>query len=234
MDTTDADGRITLGDLFDGVSGPGRQCGRRRPHGSRPPCSTPARCRSRPAAPASTGPTATASAASSSAKASTTAASRPALRAPASQVGAKAPTWKFLPTPAASAAGEIVQPQDLVWVKMAGAPIDAPRDADAIIGLAAKRPLREGAAVQTRDVSAAQVIKTGDLVTITYDDGRNFSFASRESHGRRRHGRSSSPSRTRSPRKSSRRSPPALGPPPSVRRPRALQARSQPVRFAAR
>ena len=54
---------------------------------------------------------------------------------------------------------------------MAGAPMDAPRDADAVIGLAAKRPLREGAAVQSRDVAAAQVIKTGDLVTITYEDG---------------------------------------------------------------
>jgi flagella basal body P-ring formation protein FlgA len=68
-------------------------------------------------------------------------------------------------------AGEIVQPQDLVWVKMAGAPMDAPRDADAIIGLAAKRPLREGAAVQSRDVGAAQVIKSGDMITVTYEDG---------------------------------------------------------------
>jgi flagella basal body P-ring formation protein FlgA len=56
-------------------------------------------------------------------------------------------------------------------VKMAGAPNDAPRDADAIIGLAAKRPLREGAAAQTRDVGAAQVIKSGDLITVTYEDG---------------------------------------------------------------
>jgi flagella basal body P-ring formation protein FlgA len=37
--------------------------------------------------------------------------------------------------------------------------------------MAAKRPLREGAAVQTRDVGAAQVVKSGDLITVTYDDG---------------------------------------------------------------
>lgn len=69
------------------------------------------------------------------------------------------------------AAGEIVQPQDLIYVKMAGAPADAPRDSDAVIGLAAKRPLREGSAVSLRDVAAAQVIKSGDLISITYDDG---------------------------------------------------------------
>jgi flagella basal body P-ring formation protein FlgA len=68
-------------------------------------------------------------------------------------------------------AGEIVQPQDLTWAKMAGAPADAPADADAVIGLAAKRPLRAGAAVSQRDVSAPQVIKAGDVVTVTWSDG---------------------------------------------------------------
>ena len=68
-------------------------------------------------------------------------------------------------------AGEIVQPQDLVWGQAAAAPSDAPNDAEAIIGLAARRPLRAGAAVSARDVSAPQVIKSGDLITITYEDG---------------------------------------------------------------
>lgn len=68
-------------------------------------------------------------------------------------------------------AGEVVQPQDLVWGKAAAAPSDAPSDAEAIIGLAAKRPLRAGAAVSARDVSAPQVIKSGDLITVTYEDG---------------------------------------------------------------
>jgi flagella basal body P-ring formation protein FlgA len=68
-------------------------------------------------------------------------------------------------------AGEIVQPQDLVWGKAAAAPSDAPNDAEAIIGLAAKRPLRAGSAVSARDVSAPQVIKSGDLITVTYEDG---------------------------------------------------------------
>lgn len=68
-------------------------------------------------------------------------------------------------------AGEIVQPQDLVWIKAAAAPSDGPRDADAIIGQAARRPLREGSAVSLRDVSAPQVIKSGELVTVTWSDG---------------------------------------------------------------
>ena len=68
-------------------------------------------------------------------------------------------------------AGEIVQAQDLVWAKAAAAPNDAPGDAEAIIGLAARRPLRAGAAVSARDVSAPQVIKAGELVTVAYEDG---------------------------------------------------------------
>jgi len=67
------------------------------------------------------------------------------------------------------AAGEIVQPTDLAWIKAAAAPVDAPSDADQVIGQAAKRPLRAGAAVLSRDVGAAQVIKSGDIVTVSYE-----------------------------------------------------------------
>jgi len=67
-------------------------------------------------------------------------------------------------------AGEIVQPQDLVWGKAAAAPADAPNDAETIIGLAAKRPLRAGAVVSARDVSAPQVIKAGELITVLYEN----------------------------------------------------------------
>jgi flagella basal body P-ring formation protein FlgA len=68
------------------------------------------------------------------------------------------------------AAGEIVQPEDLVWVKVAAGPADAPNDADALIGMTAKRPLRQGAAASLRDVSTPQVIKAGDIVAVTYED----------------------------------------------------------------
>jgi flagella basal body P-ring formation protein FlgA len=66
-------------------------------------------------------------------------------------------------------AGEIVQPADLTWIKVAAAPADSPSDAEAVIGQAAKRPLRAGAVVMTRDVGSAIVIKQGDVVTVTFE-----------------------------------------------------------------
>jgi len=68
-------------------------------------------------------------------------------------------------------AGDVVQPEDMTWTKVAGAPADAPRDADAVIGMAARRPLREGAVVGLRDVVAQQVIKAGDTVQVIWSDG---------------------------------------------------------------
>jgi flagella basal body P-ring formation protein FlgA len=66
--------------------------------------------------------------------------------------------------------GEIVQPQDLIWAK-AAAPAGAPHDVDSLIGMAARRPLRQGDPVLGRDVSPPIVIKAGDEVQVTYADG---------------------------------------------------------------
>lgn len=67
-------------------------------------------------------------------------------------------------------AGEIVRAQDLVWAAPdLGVPLDAPHDADEVIGMAARRPLREGAAVSLHDVSAPVVIKRGDMVQVSYE-----------------------------------------------------------------
>ena len=75
------------------------------------------------------------------------------------------------------AAGEILQPTDLVWTKAAAAPNDAPSDAEAVLGQAAKRPLRAGAVVQARDTGSAMVIKAGDIVTVSCDaDGVSVSL----------------------------------------------------------
>jgi len=67
------------------------------------------------------------------------------------------------------AAGELVAPEDLVWGKAALAPSDSPRDPDVMIGLAARRPLRAGAAALAHDVSAPQVIKSGEVITVSYE-----------------------------------------------------------------
>ena len=74
-------------------------------------------------------------------------------------------------------AGESVGPADLVWAKVAAEPADAPHDAEAIMGLVARRPLRAGSVVSLRDVTAPMVIKAGDLVTLTYEnDGITLSL----------------------------------------------------------
>jgi flagella basal body P-ring formation protein FlgA len=65
-------------------------------------------------------------------------------------------------------AGDIVQAQDLIWSREAVAGGDAPRDPDAIIGMAVRRPLREGDAVSLRDVSAPVVIKKEDVISVVY------------------------------------------------------------------
>jgi flagella basal body P-ring formation protein FlgA len=67
-------------------------------------------------------------------------------------------------------AGEVVQPQDVVWAKAAAVPPDAASDADQLIGMTAKRPLRAGAAASPRDVGSTQVIKQNDIITVTYED----------------------------------------------------------------
>lgn len=68
-------------------------------------------------------------------------------------------------------AGEVVRAEDLVWTRVVATPADALRDADAAIGMIARRPLREGALVSARDVGAPVVIQPGDLVTVTYQNG---------------------------------------------------------------
>lgn len=71
-------------------------------------------------------------------------------------------------------AGEVVQPADLAFGKVAtfAVPADAPRDADSVIGKVARRPLRSGSAVAAHDLSAAILVKRDDVVEVRYrDDG---------------------------------------------------------------
>ncbi|RAK63690.1 flagellar basal body P-ring formation chaperone FlgA [Phenylobacterium kunshanense] len=67
-------------------------------------------------------------------------------------------------------AGEMIQPQDVIWAKAALAPADAPTDPDLLVGMAARRALRAGAPVTGRDVAAPEVVKANEIVTITYDN----------------------------------------------------------------
>jgi flagella basal body P-ring formation protein FlgA len=67
------------------------------------------------------------------------------------------------------AAGEIVGAADLVWSSDAIAPADAPGDPDSVIGMAARRPLRAGAAVQARDLSAPLVVKRDEMISVAFE-----------------------------------------------------------------
>lgn len=69
------------------------------------------------------------------------------------------------------AAGEIIAPEDLAWTTLPATPAGAPRDAEALIGKVAKRPLRLGSAAFGRDVGAPQVIKKDDMVAVSFNSG---------------------------------------------------------------
>ena len=71
------------------------------------------------------------------------------------------------------AAGEVVHPEDVVWsqVQAHQAPAGGPQDAEAVIGLSARRALRAGAPVQSRDLTAPQVIARGDMVQVAFVSG---------------------------------------------------------------
>ncbi|MDR6627243.1 flagellar basal body P-ring formation chaperone FlgA [Caulobacter segnis] len=228
MDTTDADGRVTLGDLFDGVGGSAADLV--------------VAARIGPSAVLEAGQVQMFARRAGFDWANSQGVRRIIVREGAEN-GAASPRAGLAGAPRGNVevlayarsipAGEIVQPEDLVWTKMAGAPTDAPRDSEAVIGLAAKRPLREGAAVSTRDVTAPQVIKTGDLITVTYeDDGISLSLQGKALAAAST-GDVLAVQNTLSKKIIQA---VATGPGAAAVGPRAqtLQARSQPVRFAAR
>lgn len=71
------------------------------------------------------------------------------------------------------AAGDIIQPADVVWagVQTHLAPSGGPQDAEAVIGLTARRALRAGAPVTSRDLASPQVIARNDMVQVSFVSG---------------------------------------------------------------
>lgn len=70
-------------------------------------------------------------------------------------------------------AGDVIQPEDIVWttVQAHQASGGAPTDAEKVIGLTARRALRSGAAVAVRDLTAPQVIARNDMVEVAFISG---------------------------------------------------------------
>lgn len=71
------------------------------------------------------------------------------------------------------AAGDIIQPADVVWTSVQThlAPSGGPQDAEAVIGLTARRALRAGAPVTNRDLASPQVIARNDMVQVSFVSG---------------------------------------------------------------
>jgi len=74
-------------------------------------------------------------------------------------------------------AGDVVHAEDLTWSHDAVAGADAPRSPEAVIGMAARRPLREGDAVSLRDISTPMVIRKDDVIAVTFSqDGLSLTL----------------------------------------------------------
>lgn len=71
------------------------------------------------------------------------------------------------------AAGDVVQPEDVVWTDVQAhlAQSGGPSDAEQVIGLSARRALRAGAVVGGRDLVAPQVIARNDTVEVGFVAG---------------------------------------------------------------
>jgi flagella basal body P-ring formation protein FlgA len=156
-DTTDADGRITLGELFDGAGAASDVV---------------VASRVGPSAVLDAGAVQIAARRAGLDWANSNGVRRIIVRqgSDGALAGASRGNVEVLAYARSLATGEMVQPEDLVWIKVAASPSDAPRDADDLIGMTVKRPLRQGAAASLRDVSTPQVIKAGDIVAVTYED----------------------------------------------------------------
>lgn len=98
------------------------------------------------------------------------ASARPAVASVAARPGA---TVEVLTYARSLAAGDIVQPADVVWstVQAHQAPAGGPQDADQVVGLSAKRALRAGTPVASRDLASPQVIARNDMVEVVYIAG---------------------------------------------------------------
>ncbi|RZJ18110.1 MAG: flagellar basal body P-ring formation protein FlgA [Brevundimonas sp.] len=93
------------------------------------------------------------------------------LGRPAASVAARpGATAEVLTYARSLAAGDVVQPEDVIWstVQSHMAPAGAPQDADQVIGLSARRALRAGAPVASRDLASPQVIARNDMVQVEF------------------------------------------------------------------
>ena len=74
-------------------------------------------------------------------------------------------------------AGDVIGADDVAYGPVNYTPAEAPDDAEAVIGLAARRPVRAGTPVNTRDLGPARVIAKDDTVNVRFrSDGVSLSL----------------------------------------------------------
>ncbi|WP_428152056.1 flagellar basal body P-ring formation chaperone FlgA [Brevundimonas sp.] len=88
-------------------------------------------------------------------------------------VGQRAATVEVLTWARSLAAGDVVQPEDVIWTTVQAhlAQGGSPSDAEQVIGLSARRALRAGAVVGQRDLISPRVIARNDMVEVAYIAG---------------------------------------------------------------
>ena len=106
-------------------------------------------------------------------EATPTAPTAPTARPAATARSASAAMTEVLTYSRSLSSGDVIQAEDLTYssVLVQAVPNDAPRNADEVIGMGVKRPLRIGQAVSARDLLAPLVIRRDDLVQVVYRDG---------------------------------------------------------------
>lgn len=104
----------------------------------------------------------------------------PAASAPATTASATAQrgaTVEVLTYARNLAAGDVIQPEDVVWstvqahLAQSAAQGGSPSDPDMVVGLSARRALRAGAVVGARDLVSPRVIARNDMVEVAFISG---------------------------------------------------------------
>src|SRR5690606_40207654 len=83
------------------------------------------------------------------------------------------------------AAGDVIQPEDVIWASVQShlAPAGAPQDAEAVIGLEAKRALRAGSPVAQRDLASPHGIARNGMDALAYlSDGVELTSTGQAPH----------------------------------------------------
>ena len=90
------------------------------------------------------------------------------------QISGRAETVADIPVLArAVSVGEVISASDLTWIQLPTSQVNAQilTDAGALIGQAARRPLRADTPLRAFDVKAPTVIRRGDIVSLVFQSG---------------------------------------------------------------